>query len=180
MKKKGATRAQLQARIERLEAELRRYHAGDTLRAEGEHWYELREYFDAEQITRIPSPFDEPTFLMGMLSDTFIVEVPSTAEPADVDKFLALLRRNGIAPALAIRKGVRFLRLATVDEEMEAKLDAAQMKVVQDGQEEEERLSALRESEGRSEGAEVPEVPGATDRGEAAVEPDPVRDAPGE
>ena len=184
-KQRGPTRGQLMARVERLEAELRRFRAGDTVRSVGEHWYELLEYFDASQIQRIPSPWDEPTFLMGMLSDTFVVEVPQSAPPDEVAPFLDLLKRNGIAPALAIRKGVRFLRLAAVDEEQEARLDAAKQKVLQEeaghGEEEDPGiLPTLRPAEGLEEDLEVPPVPGAADfsaeDGPLDPLPDPARE----
>ena len=124
---KGPTRAQLQRRIEQLERRLAIFQRGDTLRQEGEHWYELREFFEGEEIKRIPGPWKEPVFLMGMLSNVYVLEVPATATSAEITRFLDLLKRNGIAPALTIRNGVRFLKLATVDSEMEKHLDAAEM-----------------------------------------------------
>ncbi len=124
---KGPTRAQLQAKIVKLEAELAKYRRGDTVRKVGEHWYELSEYFDGDQIRRIPAPAG-PTFLMGMLSDMFVVEYPADAPMHELREFMRTLSMNGIKPCLAVRSGVRFLKLTAVDEEMERRLDAAEVK----------------------------------------------------
>lgn len=178
--KDGPTKKQLQARVAKLEAELAKYRKGDSVRAEGEHWYELREYFDAEQIRRIPAPWREPTFLMGMLEHTFVIEVPQSVDQHEIHKFLGLLKDNGMAPALAIRAGVRFLRLASCTPEMEQRLDEVKASKRHGEEEQQERVPTLQPAEGRSEDPEVPAVPGADGGGAPAGEPDPQRDAPRE
>jgi hypothetical protein len=129
--KDGPTRAQLLRRVNQLQSQLDRYKRGDYLRREGEHWYELAEFFDGDKITRIPAPFDGPTFMMGMLADLYVVEVPESASMEQVHQFRGALAQHGLAPALVVRKGVRFLKLATVPEDMEKRLDDAE---VQDAQ----------------------------------------------
>lgn len=149
--KSGPTRAQLQARVKRLEADLQRLKRGDSLRREGEHWYRLTELFDATEIKRVP--YDgEHAYLMGMLQDTIVVEVPSSADYQSMKHFAAQLRKAGIAvPPLFIHPGVRFLRLATVDEGTEAELDAAGILENEDDEDQ--------EPEQPGEGA--PETPGS-------------------
>jgi hypothetical protein len=122
--KKGPTKAQLLAKVRRLQRELAKFTRGDRLRREGEHWYKFEDYFDGKHIVRVPGPWKEPTYMMGMVEDTFAVEVPEEATPEQVDGLLQLLRRNGVTPAFAIVRGVRFVKLATVDAVTEAKLDA--------------------------------------------------------
>lgn len=123
-KKNGPTKAQLQAKVRRLERELAKFQRGDRVRREGEHWYKLECYFDGEGIVRTPGPWKDPVFLMGMLEDIYVVEVPAGSDQDQIDGFMQLLRRNGIAPALAVVRGVQFLKLTSVDEETEAELDA--------------------------------------------------------
>lgn len=122
--KDGTTKQGLKAENAKLRAQLAKYERGDTLRKAGEHWYELDEYFDAEQIRRIPAPKGWGTVhLMGMLQDIFVVEIPATAPAAEVQAFANLLRAQFGQEILLVTQGVRFLRLRSVDAEMEEKLD---------------------------------------------------------
>jgi hypothetical protein len=126
MSDKGPTKRQLQARITKLEAELAKFKRGDQLRRKGEHWYELTEFFDAEKIKRVKSPLGA-TFLMGMLEDVFIIEYPANATHKELSHFMSYIRQKGIMPCLAVRQGVRFVKLSSVDEAREADLDAAEV-----------------------------------------------------
>ena len=74
---KGPTRGQLTAKIARLERKLEQFNRADTLRREGEHWFELTELFDSREIRRLPTT--GRTFLMGVLDDVVIIEVPQEA-----------------------------------------------------------------------------------------------------
>jgi len=143
VKSKKPTRAQLTAKIALLERKLARFAQGDTLRREGEHWYELVEYFDAREIRRLPTAGS--TYLLGVLDDVVVIEVPATATPPEIAVFQKLLRDRGMAsPCLVIRAGVRFLKLASVDTETEAKLDAADSEVEdEDAEGEDDEVSAL-------------------------------------
>lgn len=124
--KKKPSRAQLEAKIARLEQRLRDGHAEESTRRVGEHWYELLEYFDASDTVRIPHPAGERAYLRGMLRDTFVVEVPAESSPEQIQRFVEVLGDNGVKPALVIRAGVRFLKLAGVLEAVERELDAAE------------------------------------------------------
>lgn len=125
-KKKSPSKAQLLEKIDRLEKKLRRGHEAEDARQLGEHWYELREVYDPSSTLRLPSPMGEGTFLRGMLEGIYIVEVPATSTPQQIRDFQAMLVQNGLEPALIVLEGVRFLKLAAVDAEKEAELDAVQ------------------------------------------------------
>jgi hypothetical protein len=134
---KGMTRAQLEAKVKRLEAKVKRLElrlaaaqadlallrAPDRARREGEHWYELVDLLDPAQIRTLPKSPLGRTFLMGTLRDWIVLEYPAEAARHEVDEFMKTLRERGVGPVLAVRAGVRFLRLATVDPAAEAKLD---------------------------------------------------------
>lgn len=127
MPDKEPTRAQLTAKIARLEAKLVKYERGDPLRKKGEHWYRLVEWFDVNEIQRLPTAGS--TYIMGVLNDVAIVEVPAAATVAEIAEFTKLLEARGLtAPCLVVRAGVRFLKLAAVDAGTEAKLDSAEVK----------------------------------------------------
>jgi hypothetical protein len=138
---KGPTRAQLQSRIDRLEAQnakLRERLKPDPIRRLGEHWYELIEFFDATKIERI-AVIDQASYLMGMLQDAIVIEVPEGTSEADMVHFTAQLRKAGVrAPPIYIWEGVRFLKLAAVGEEMERRLDAAGLMAEEDDEKPEE------------------------------------------
>jgi hypothetical protein len=128
MSEKGPTRAQLQRKVSHLELEVAAlkdklvyYQAGDDVRREGEHWYELLEYFDPEKIQKLPVK-DGRAFIMGRLDGVTIVEVGSDMPQAQIAKLGTWLKENGIE-ALVVSAGVRFLKLATVSDELEATLD---------------------------------------------------------
>lgn len=122
---KGPTRAQLKARIAKLEGDLDRLKKGDRVRREGEHWYELIELFNPAEIRRVPYAGSN-AYLMGMLQDAIVVEVPEGSDYSAMMQFTAQLRKAGLsAPPIFIYPGVRFLKIATIPPEMEAKLDAA-------------------------------------------------------
>ena len=130
MKDKGPTRAQLaaqnarlQTRIAYLEGQLTKARAGDTVRKEGEHWYELLDLFDPKEIRALPKSPLGRTFFMGMLNETFVLEYPAGTPPEQVREFMRVLRSQGFAPCLAVQEGVRFLKLGTVDADTEQKLD---------------------------------------------------------
>ena len=139
--KKGPTRAQLQRKIEKLEIANARLHKlleGDSLRREGEHWYELLEYFDAEKIERVQIPgAPARTFAMGYLDDALVLQVPKDETAEAVQAFRDMLKNNNLkVPFLVITENVRFVRLGTVSEELEARLDATQIKKDEDDAEE--------------------------------------------
>lgn len=160
---KGPTRAQLQAKIKRLEKQLQKLAAGDSLRQEGEHWYELIEYFDPHAIQRIPGPSN--AFMMGMLQDAIVVQIPEGTEPEEVPQFVAALSAKGIDnPVLVVTDKVRFVKLGTVSEEMEARLDAAVLREESEPRDEARDVSLLQAAEGQPDGAKVPEVSGREDR----------------
>jgi len=135
---KMLTALQIRAKLARRDADLIRAQShiaqlerllqnGDALRRIGEHWYELVEYFDPEQIQRIQlKDYDgEPVFAMGLLSDAIVLEIPETAGASEMAQFVDTIRERRIAsPILFIRAGVRFLKLATVNPALEAQLDA--------------------------------------------------------
>lgn len=124
-KTKGPTRAQLIARVRQLEEKLERLRVGDTLRRDGEHWYQLVEMFDADLIRRIPYR-GANAYMMGMLKDLIVVEMPEGTTHEQMLHFTRHLKRAGIThDPLYITKGVRFLKLGAVPEEMEKQLDAA-------------------------------------------------------
>ena len=125
--KDGPTRKQLLRENARLKAELSKFKVGDRERREGEHWYELVEAFDANKIERVPTPksWGSRAFLMGMIGDMHIVEVPQSAPEQELNSFLGLLRQHFAGNVLAVRTGVRFLKLRSTDAAMQAKLDEA-------------------------------------------------------
>jgi len=129
-KKKGPTNAQLTATVKRhettiaaLRGQLARFKDGDALRREGEHWYELLDLMDPNQIREVPKSPIGRTFFMGMLNEITVLEYPASASPAEVRRFMRTLKESGVAPVLAVTEGVRFLRLSTVDAATEARLD---------------------------------------------------------
>jgi hypothetical protein len=138
---KGPTKAQLLKANERLgkqvsllRAELAASRMPDKVRREGEHWYELLEHFDAAKIERLPVK-EGRAFILGRLAGLTIVEVSRAflgdVGPDEEQQAIARLGKwlesNGIE-ALIVTEGVRFLKLATVAPEMEAKLDATEVK----------------------------------------------------
>lgn len=135
---KGPTRAQLQAKIDRLERRLQRYEPERQLRKEGEHWYRLVEMFNPHEIKRVPVG-DQQAFLMGMLQEAIVVEVPDGTSQEEMVHFSQQLRRAGVsAPPIYIYAGVRFLKLASVDPELEKRLDASASGVLKEEDDEED------------------------------------------
>lgn len=94
------------------------------VRRRGEHWYELVDYWNPDDITRI-SP-DEPVFLMGMIEgpgpDVIVVEVPEDTTREKIERLGSWLSGQGIH-ALIVRAGIRFLRLKKASPEQTRKLD---------------------------------------------------------
>jgi len=125
MPSKGATRAQLQSKLDsavREVEELREKLKPDPLRKRGEHWYELVEHFDPQLIERMPLKKGRG-FIMGRLDAFTVIEVNDDVEVEHVGKWLA---ERGIR-ALIVKEGIRFLKLRTVSAEMEGKLDATEL-----------------------------------------------------
>lgn len=62
--------------------------------------------------------------MMGRLRGVIVLQVPRDANPMATQRFVDQLKAGGIdSPVLVISEDVRFLKLATVDEAMEKKLD---------------------------------------------------------
>lgn len=134
---KGPTRAQLLKRIAHLQAELEQFSQGmeteQNLRQEGEHWYELVDQFDANRIARLPLP--DRYFFMGQLRDVPVVEIPKGAPVEDIQRLHQSIREaTGLQTVLYVMEGIRFLKLAPVPEEMEARLDRSEVHNAQDGE----------------------------------------------
>lgn len=146
--KTDKTRAQLEAENDRLRHKLETLQHPDSLRYEGEHWYELVEYFDASNIERIAGPGGGSAYLMGILDHAIIIEVPKDTPDDEIRGFTRMLKENGISsPVLVVTAGVRFLKLGSVDEDTERKLDAAEVKSHEQAAAEREQL--VREKERR-------------------------------
>jgi len=129
--KKGPSRAQLtralekrDMRIKYLEAELARFTRGDVERREGEHWYELVDLLDPNQIRALPKSPLGATYVMGMIGNMTILEYPAGTDPNDVRQFMDMLKQQGVPPTLAVQAGVRFVRLRSITAEVEQQLDA--------------------------------------------------------
>jgi hypothetical protein len=134
MGEKSQSRAQLRARIERLEEKLKRYEKPDQLRKEGEHWYELVEHFDARHIERLPVK-DGRAFIMGRLDEAVVVEVSKETDQQKLVQIGQWLEKHGL-DSIIVTDDIRFVKLRPCTEEIERKLDASQMKKVDDGNEE--------------------------------------------
>ena len=143
-RKSGPTRAQLEAENARLKARIEKLSVGDSLRFEGENWFEIVEYFDARQIKRIPATAGiERAYLVGMIEDVWVIEVPKTTPSEDIHAFNAQLRAMGItAPFLTVTSDVRFLKLGRVPEDVEVELDRAEVKAFGDAVRERAELVA--------------------------------------
>lgn len=146
-KKKGPTKKQLQARITTLqrvltaslnrEVELeQQLKVGDSLRKIGEHWYELKETFDPKQIKRVQvGTMKQPSFMMGLLRDIIVIEVPDMSNMEELVQFQRALVKQGIDnKVLFVQKGVQFLKIAPVDADVERELDAREMEYAEEAQ----------------------------------------------
>jgi len=102
---------------------------GDELRRVGEHWYELVEFWDPHRIQKVPfGDGGRPAYVMGSLGETIVVEVPKGAKPEEAEALSQMMRKQVPgASFLFFLEGVRFLKIATVSEALEAQLDAEEM-----------------------------------------------------
>ena len=130
-KKKGPSRAQLEAKLVRLEAanaelrmQLARLKTPDPVRRAGEHWYELISLFDPGRITTLPAVAGlGRTHVIGMLSGMLVVEFPRDAQPDAVRALMRNLADQGVGPVFAVSEGVRFVRLRALDAAEERQVD---------------------------------------------------------
>jgi len=92
----------------------------DTLRQKGDHWYEVVDLFDANQIQGI----GDRVFIMGKLDDVVVVEMPKHFTPELAQTLGDRLKRVGITSVcFVVPEGVRFLKLSPLSPVEEAKLD---------------------------------------------------------
>ncbi len=88
-------------------------------------WHELTDYFDAEQIKKIPIP--GRVFLMGQVDDAIVVEVPASTSQQEIAAFQKYLVDNGMTSVcLVVPNTVRFLKMIPCDEETAEMLDKRQ------------------------------------------------------
>lgn len=108
-----------------LKERLDKWERQDLVRKEGEHWYELVEHFDAKDIKRIPVESGK-AYVMGRLDHLVVVEVARGTSQQGLADLGAWLERHKIQ-ALIVTEGVKFVKLRSVSEEDEAKLDAYEL-----------------------------------------------------
>ena len=144
--KSGRTIAQLEAENDRLRARIEKLAVGDTLRFEGEEWFEIEEYFNAEKIERVPAMGGmERAYMMGFVEDVLVIEVPKDTPDVDIHAFNAHLKDMGLSvPFVTVTAGVRFLKLRRVPEEVALELDKAELKTFESAVE--ERQTAIQQA----------------------------------
>jgi len=98
----------------------RRKRPGGKLRKSGKHWYEIEAYFDERKKEVVG--VRESGYMLGVLEDFVIVEVPEIKSPAEISVMGTRLAEMGIK-ALVIQRGIRFLRLKEISGEQESKLN---------------------------------------------------------
>ncbi len=92
----------------------------NKLRLAKKYWYELEGYFNPKAIEAIPVL--DGGFMMGILEDFVVVEVPSDKSTEAINKLGAYLQSAGLK-ALIVQEGIRFLRLTEVTKEKATELD---------------------------------------------------------
>ena len=98
----------------------RRNRTGGKFRKAGKHWYEIEAYFDEKRREIIG--VNESGYMLGVLEDFVIVEVPPNKTPVEINVIGTRLAEMGIK-ALVIQQGIRFLRLKEISGEQEKKLN---------------------------------------------------------
>jgi len=167
MSEKGPTRAQLMARVAKLEAEISRLRAPDPVRRTGEHWYELVDLFDPAKIQALPVVANVGrTHVLGSLRDMLIVEFPASADPGAVRALLRQMAAQGAGPVFAVSEGVRFVRLRALDAAEERAVDEE----VQRGEAAERAGSSGPEPHGDRMGGDLGRGQGARDGRDRDVE----------
>ncbi len=116
--------AGLRAELERLRGRLKkRGKAG--VRDAGEHWYELVSVFDPNAIKMLPLPEGGHAYLMGVLDDLVIVEVPVATAQKDIAGFRNFLQTQGLkSGAIVVTSDVKFMKLRRSDAKQARMLDA--------------------------------------------------------
>lgn len=128
----------LRAEIERLHERLKK-RGKSAVRDAGEHWYELTQIFDPNEIKLLPLPDGKRAFLMGVIDDLVIVEVPKDTPAAAARGFQEFLQKQGLqSAAIVVTAGVQFLRLRRTTAKQERKLDATLSALVPTTTEEQE------------------------------------------
>lgn len=122
-KEKGPTRAQLLAKVSRLERQIERLRRPDAMRRAGEHWYELVDLFDPTKFETFPLDGIGPSYVLGTLQGMIILEVPVGTPHEAIRALLRKLREQGAPPVFAVTQGVRFVRLRALDADEERKID---------------------------------------------------------
>lgn len=120
-----AERDGLRTEVERLHERLKKRgkNAVRDARA-GEHWYELVNTFDPTQIKLLPLPEGKRAFLMGVLDDLVIVEVPKDTSTEAARGFQQFLQAQGLkSAAIVVTAGVQFMKLRRVDDKQARVLD---------------------------------------------------------
>lgn len=116
----------LRAEVDRLHERLQKRRENLARDAgAGEHWYELTAAFDPNQIRMLPLPDGKRAFLMGVLDDLVIVEVPKDTSTDTARAFQEFLRRQGLkSAAIVVTDGVQFMRIRRVEDKQARALDA--------------------------------------------------------